>query len=105
ATPRSQFSAGTAAEAKPASDAVWKTAGQVVLYKGALADTFFYSSSGGRTANVQDVWASSPAVPYLGSAPAPYDTLSPYHDWGPLRFTPTVLGKRLGARGRLIDVK
>ena len=102
---RSQVYGGIAAEAETASDAVSKTAGQVVLYKGALADTFFYSSSGGRTANVQDVWPSSPPVPYLVSVPDPYDTLSPYHDWGPLRFTPTVLGKRLGARGRLIDVK
>jgi SpoIID/LytB domain protein len=102
---RSQVYGGIAAEAETASDAVSKTAGQVVLYKGALADTFFYSSSGGKTANVQDVWPSSPPVPYLVSVPDPYDTLSPYHDWGPMRFTPAVLGKRLGARGRLIDVK
>ena len=102
---RSQVYGGIAAEAETASDAVSKTAGQVVLYKGALADTFFYSSSGGKTANVQDVWPSSPPVPYLVSVPDPYDTLSPYHDWGPMRFTPAVLGKRLGVRGRLIDVK
>jgi len=102
---RSQVYGGIAAEAETASDAVSKTAGQVVLYKGALADTFFYSSSGGKTANVQDVWPTSPPVPYLVSVPDPYDTLSPYHDWGPMRFTPAALGKRLGARGRLVDVK
>ena len=76
-----------------------------MLYKGELADTFFFSSSGGRTANVQDVWPSSGPIPYLVSVADPYDTLSPYHDWGPLRFTPAVLGRRLGAPGRLIDVK
>jgi stage II sporulation protein D len=102
---RSQVYGGIAAESQIASDAVSATAGVVVLYKGELADTFFFSSSGGRTANVQDVWLSSPPVPYLVSVPDPYDTLSPYHDWGPLRFTPGVLGRRLGARGSLIDVK
>jgi stage II sporulation protein D len=102
---RSQVYGGIAAESPTASDAVTQTAGQVVLYKGELADTFFFSSSGGRTANVQDVWPSSPAVPYLVSVPDPYDTLSPYHDWGPLRFTPAMLGRRLGARGLLLDVK
>ena len=102
---RSQVYGGIAAESPTASDAVTQTAGQVVLYKGDLADTFFFSSSGGRTANVQDVWPSSPPVPYLVSVPDPYDTLSPYHDWGPLRFTPAMLGRRLGARGLLLDVK
>jgi stage II sporulation protein D len=102
---RSQVYGGIAAEAATASDAVTQTAGEVVLYKGELADTFFFSSSGGRTANVQDVWPSSPAVPYLVSVPDPYDTLSPYHDWGPLRFSPAMLGRRLGARGLLLDVK
>jgi stage II sporulation protein D len=102
---RSQVYGGIAAEAATASDAVTKTAGEVVLYKGGLADTFFFSSSGGRTANVQDVWPGSKPIPYLVSVPDPYDTLSPYHDWGPLRFTPAALGRRLGARGRLIDVK
>ncbi|MDQ2910612.1 MAG: SpoIID/LytB domain-containing protein [Actinomycetota bacterium] len=102
---RSQVYGGIAAEAETASDAVTQTAGEVVLYKDELADTFFFSSSGGRTANVQDVWPSSGPIPYLVSVPDPYDTLSPYHDWGPLRFTPAALGRRLGARGRLIDVK
>ena len=102
---RSQVYGGIAAEAVTASDAVDQTAGQVVLYKGELADTFFFSSSGGKTANVQDVWPSSGPIPYLVSVPDPYDTLSPYHDWGPLKFTPAVLGRRLGARGLLLDVK
>jgi stage II sporulation protein D len=102
---RSQVYGGVRAESKPARDAVNGTAGQVVLYDGELADTFFFSSSGGRTANVQDVWTGSEPVPYLVSVPDPYDTLSPYHDWGPLRYSAAVLGKRLGARGKLLDVK
>jgi stage II sporulation protein D len=102
---RSQVYGGIAAESESASAAVSATVGVVVLYKDQLADTFFFSSSGGRTANVQDVWTGSAPIPYLVSVPDPYDTLSPYHDWGPLRFTPAVLGRRLGARGSLIDIK
>jgi hypothetical protein len=44
-------------------------------------------------------------VPYLVSVPDPYDTLSPYHDWGPIRYTGKFLGKRLHARGKLLDVR
>ena len=101
---RSQVYGGISAESDPARDAVNGTAGQVVLYKGELAQTFFFSSSGGRTANVQDVWSSKP-TPYLVSVPDPYDTLSPYHDWGPLKFGALRLGKRLGSRGTLLDVQ
>ena len=76
-----------------------------MLYKGELAPTFFFSSSGGRTANVQDVWTGSKPTPYLVSVPDPYDTLSPYHDWGPLKMGAVLLGKRLGWRGTLLDVR
>ena len=102
---RSQVYGGVAAESDPATQAVNATAGQVVLYRGNVAQTFFFSSSGGRTANVQDVWYSSKPTPYLVSVPDPYDTLSPYHDWGPLRFSATRLGRKLGARGTLLDVR
>src|SRR5919198_4190105 len=101
---RSQVYGGIAAESPAATDAVNKTAGEVVTYKGRLADTFFYSSSGGKTANVQDVW-KSPPVPYLVSVPDPYDTLSPYHDWGPFRFTPSLLGRKLHSPGKLVDLR
>jgi stage II sporulation protein D len=102
---RSQVYGGIPAESDPTQEAVNATAGEVVLYKGDLAQTFFFSSSGGRTANVQDVWYGSKPTPYLVSVPDPYDTLSPYHDWGPLRFSATRLGHKLGARGRLVDVR
>jgi stage II sporulation protein D len=102
---RSQVYGGVPAESSPAKDAVDSTAGEVVLYKGVIAQTFFFSSSGGRTANVQDVWYGSQATPYLVSVPDPYDMLSPYHDWGPLKFKSRVLSKKLGARGTLQDIR
>jgi SpoIID/LytB domain protein len=102
---RSQMYLGIPAESQPARDAVNATAGKVVLYDGEVAETFFSSSSGGRTANVQDVWTGTKPLPYLVSVPDPYDTLSPYHNWGPMRFGAAQLGKKLGARGTLLDVR
>jgi len=102
---RSQVYGGMPAESDSAREAVSDTAGEVVLCKGELAQTFFFSSSGGRTANVQDVWGGSKGTPYLVSVPDPYDTLSPYHDWGPLKISGQQLGKRLGSRGTLLDVR
>jgi stage II sporulation protein D len=102
---RSQVYGGVAAESQPAKESVGATAGQVVLYEGEVAQTFFFSSSGGRTANVQDVWYGSPPTPYLVSVPDPYDTLSPYHDWGPLRVKARSLSRKLGARGSLLDIR
>jgi SpoIID/LytB domain protein len=89
---------------KPSTNAaVDATAGKVVLYNGQVAKTYFYSSSGGRTAASQDIWGA--AVPYLVSVPDPYDTISPYHNWGPIAFTGARLGKTLRAPGRLVDVQ
>jgi SpoIID/LytB domain protein len=103
---RSQVYGGLAAEAQSATDAVNETASKVVLYDDELANTYFFSSSGGKTANVQDVWPDSPPAPYLVSVPDPYDTLSPYHDWGPLRFSAKTLAKRLHVPGgRLSDFR
>jgi stage II sporulation protein D len=102
---RSQVYGGVAAESLPAREAVDGTVGQVVLYNGQVAETFFFSSSGGKTADIQDVWYGSEPTPYLVSVPDPYDTLSPYHNWGPLRFRSSVLGKRLGTHGSLIDIR
>jgi stage II sporulation protein D len=102
---RSQVYGGIGAESPSSTDAVNETAGQVVLYDEEVADTFFFSSSGGRTANVQDVWSGSKPEPYLVSVPDPYDTLSPYHNWGPLRFSSAMIAKRLHVPGQVIDYR
>jgi hypothetical protein len=39
------------------------------------------------------VWGT--ALPYLVSVPDPYDTISPYHNWGPYPFTAAALAKKL----------
>jgi stage II sporulation protein D len=100
---RSQVYLGIDHERPSTNAAVDATAGKVVLYDGQVAKTYFYSTSGGRTASSQDVWGA--AVPYLVSVPDPYDTISPYHNWGPVAFTGAKLGKTLHVPGRLVDVQ
>src|SRR6185503_5199689 len=78
--------------------------GEVVTYEGKVATTYFFSSSGGRTANVADVWSGTP-VPYLVSVADPYDTAAPHHLWGPVTFPAARLQKQLGVTGRLVDLR
>jgi SpoIID/LytB domain protein len=95
---RSQVYGGISVEDPRTTAAVKATKGQVVLYNGKVAWTYFSASSGGRTAAIQDVWPDAQPVPYLVSVDDPYDTISPYHDWGPITFTAAQLRAKLGAR-------
>jgi stage II sporulation protein D len=101
---RSQVYLGIAHEAPSATAAVQATAGQVVLYRGQVATTYFFSSSGGRTASAPEVFPSAQAVPYLVSVNDPYDTISPHHRWGPFVVSASRLKRTLGVRGGLADV-
>jgi SpoIID/LytB domain protein len=101
---RSQVYGGVSAEAPTATSAVDATAGQVLTYNGKIATTYFFSTSGGRTAASTDVWKGSP-IPYLVSVADPYDTASPYHNWGPFSFTSAKLADALKVKGRLVDVQ
>src|SRR5437763_4848024 len=102
---RDQVYLGIPHEAPTATAAVNATAGQVALYKGKIASTYFFSSSGGRTASVQDVYPDSPPIPYLVSVPDKYDSISPYHVWGPYQFSQRKLARAFKAPGRLLDVQ
>jgi stage II sporulation protein D len=101
---RSQVYNGIDAEELSTTAAVNATAGQVLLYAGKIATTYFFSTSGGRTAAIADVWKAQP-TPYLVSVPDPYDSISPVHRWGPLSFTAAKLRKALGVKGSLLDVR
>ena len=54
-------------ESAKTDSAVAATANQYVVYGSKVIKTFFSSSSGGRTANIQDVWLTSPPQPYYSS--------------------------------------
>jgi len=95
---RSQVYGGIRSEEAKTTAAVNATRGQVVLYKGNVAWTYFSASSGGRTAAIQHVWTDSEPVPYLVSVEDPHDDISPYHDWGPVTFTAEQLTAKLGSR-------
>ena len=96
---RSQVYQGVSAEHGATTAAVDATRATVALFGGRVATTYFYSTSGGKTAAIQDEWPKLKPVPYLVSVADPYDTVSPYHDWGPVTFTGAKLGTLLKAPG------
>jgi stage II sporulation protein D len=99
---RSQVYKGVPGE-NPATDrAVLETSGQILTYQGAPARTFYFSSSGGRTASAADVFGTD--VPYLQSVDDPWDEVSPHHVWAPKVFTAAALGKAFGLRAAAADV-
>ncbi len=51
------------------------TSGQVVKHNGAYISTYYFSSSGGKTANSQDVWAAT--LPYLKAKDDKYSLNAP----------------------------
>jgi stage II sporulation protein D len=80
---RSQVYGGVAAETADSDQAVAATRGQVVTYQGQPVTTYFFSTSGGRTEDVENVFGGAPE-PWLKSVADPYDGVSPRHRW---RFT------------------
>jgi len=94
---RSQVYGGQSIEKPESSEAVLATAGETLLFAGKVATTFFYSTSGGRTAAAADVFGKP--VPYLVPVPDPYDSLSPYHRWGPLAIPAPTAARALAAPG------
>ena len=100
---RSQVYGGVRAEQPETNAAVSATAGQILSYGGKVAQTFFYSTSGGRTLAAEDAWGTP--IPYLVSVPDPYDSISPYHDWGPIALPAAKVAKALKSPGRLLDVQ
>ena len=100
---RSQVYLGVAGEKPSTTKAVTDTTGQVVLYGGKVATTYYFSTSGGKTASAADVFGFS--VPYLVSRPDPWDKISPYYRWGPVLLGARTVQAKLGADARVTDVR
>jgi SpoIID/LytB domain protein len=98
---RDQVYGGITTETPVGDQAVAATRRQVLWYDGKVATTYFYSSSGGMTASIADVFAGAKPVPYLVSVPDPFDTASPWHSWGPMTITAATAGRLLGVPGLL----
>lgn len=91
---RSQVYRGFDHETAPANAAVEATAGQVLAYEGEVIPAFFFSTSGGRTEDVENVWYDAAPRPYLRSVRDPYDRISPRRRWE-VRFTTEQMERRL----------
>ena len=76
--------AASPAETPSTDAAVAATRGQVVTYDGKPVVTYFFSTSGGRTENVENSFARHRAASRgCVSVDDPYDNVSPRHRWGP----------------------
>ena len=107
---RSQVYAGVGAETAKTNQAVDATRLQVVLYAGKIAQTFFFSTSGGHTENneLSSLGFGQPPVPYLRGVDDPYEAAagSPYTHWK-RKFSPRRMNSELrsiGLRGKLRNV-
>jgi stage II sporulation protein D len=94
---RSQMYRGTEVEVASTEAAVKATTGQVVTYDGKPVVTYFFSTSGGRTEDVENSFIGSPPKPWLKSVSDPYDSVSPLHRWGPYRYSMSAAAAKLGS--------
>jgi stage II sporulation protein D len=106
---RSQVYGGASAESARTNQAVDATRSQVVLYNGKVAQTFFFSTSGGYTENneLSSLGFGRTPIPYLRGVPDPYEAEagSPYHRWK-RKFSLGKMNSLLGGlvRGKLKSV-
>jgi stage II sporulation protein D len=101
---RSQMYKGVSSETASTNAAVRHTAGEVVTYDGQPATTFYFSTSGGRTENIENSFIGAPPKPWLKSMADPYDTISPKHRWT-VRMSNARMGALLGSPGTLRRVE
>jgi stage II sporulation protein D len=92
---RSQVYDGMDSEAPSSNRAADATRGQVVMYGGKIAQTYFSACSGGHTESVQNVFFGPP-IPYLVGVPDPYDGACPLHTWK-LQFPEREISAKLGS--------
>lgn len=80
-TTNCQVYGGISSETTSVTKAVDETENQVLMYDGNVAQTLFFSTSGGYTADVKNVWGT--AVPYLCGVEDPYEnpTEASKHSW------------------------
>ncbi|HWC27652.1 MAG TPA: SpoIID/LytB domain-containing protein [Solirubrobacteraceae bacterium] len=103
---RSQVYNGISGETAPTDAAVAATRGEVVTFGGRPIVTYYFSTSGGRTEDVENSFLGSAPTPYLRSVEDPYDSASPRHRWVK-RMSLRSAQRRLGrlVKGRLRRIK
>lgn len=86
-------------EAGSTNGAVDSTKNKVVMtQKGTVVQTFFHSSSGGHTANIEDVWLSAAPQPYYKGVDDPYCS-GPNDPWPqPVTYNGLDIAKKLAPK-------
>jgi stage II sporulation protein D len=77
----SQVYKGVTAVTDASRTATRRTEGEVLTHDRTLIQAVYFSSSGGHTANNEDVWEAKQPIPYLRGREDPYDEASPHHTW------------------------
>ena len=103
---RSQVYRGIAGETAAAVTAARATRALAVRYGVEIAQTFFHSTSGGRTAGYVEGFGGGLEVPYLRPVEDAHDDISPVHTWQ-VRLTDRDMQRKLRevVLGELQDVK
>ena len=103
---RSQVYNGISGETDATDAAVAATKGEVVSYRGKPVVTYFFSTSGGRTENIENVFIGAKPEPYLTSVDDPHDDVSPRHKWV-RRMSLRTAERRLGSlvKGSLKQIR
>lgn len=97
---RTQAYGGVEKETDATRRAAQETSGVMILWNGAPAQTFFCSSSGGKTADVYSAWGGGAGLDYLVSVDDPYEDTEniPGGVWS-VSYTADELSARLESQG------
>ena len=98
-TPRSQYYSGMESEHPLSTRAVEETSGLVMRYKGELINALYMSTCGGKTEDVENVFAGTPS-PYLKSVECTYEKQPEWH----LEVKGPVLPIPVGGRDASLDM-
>lgn len=95
-TTSSQVYKGYNSETMRTNQAVNETKGKTLCFLNQVITTYYYSTSGGSTENVEDVWTS--AKPYLKAVPDLYELEPEKKPWI-VKYTKSEIAAKLKARG------
>lgn len=103
---RSQVYRGRGSETRRTNRAVTFTKREAVKHSGNVAITYFSSTSGGRTENVEFGFPGASPSPYLKAVNDPFDNISPVHRWRVRRSNATMRSRLSGLfRGTLRRIR
>lgn len=101
-TVNSQVYKGYDFEKESTNKAVNDTKGKVIYYNDDIAKVFYFSSSGGRTETIKNVWSSDIDIPYLQSVEDKYESGNSYNYNWEKSFTTDEIRTIIASRGNSI---